>query len=148
MLGIVSSRPEFERGKGPDNLWALGNNLYLVIECKNRTITDTINKHDCNQLNGSIVWFENEYNGNGFTCCPIMIHNSNEFEHACSPDANIRIMTPEYLSKLRSSILIFAESLVATNVYRNAVQTHRLLHQFKLYGNLLVNEYTAGYRVK
>jgi hypothetical protein len=86
MLGFVSSRPEFERGKGPDNLWALGNNDYFVIECKNRTITETINKHDCNQLNGSIVWFENEYKGNEFTCYPILIHNSNIFEYACSPN--------------------------------------------------------------
>ncbi len=148
MLGIVSSRPEFERGKGPDNLWALGNNLFLVIECKNGTITDTINKHDCNQLNGSIVWFENEYDGNGFNCSPIMIHNSNEFEHACSPDANIRIMKPDYLLKFKNSILKFAESLVVTDVYGNAVKTQKLLQQFRLQGNLLVDEYTTGFKVK
>jgi len=148
MLGFVSSRPEFERGKGPDNLWAIGNNSYLVIECKNGTITDTIKKHDCNQLNGSIVWFNNEYLGNGFTCFPIMIHNSNVFEHACSPDANIRIITPKHLAEFRCKVAAFAESLVDTSAYRNTAQTQRLLTQFKLLGNMLVNELTTGFRVK
>ena len=148
MLGFVSSRPEFERGKGPDNLWAIGNNSYLVIECKNGTITDTIKKHDCNQLNGSIIWFNTEYYGNGFTCIPIMIHNSNVFEHACSPDQNIRIITPELLSKFRHKVAAFAESLVASDVYRNTIQTQRLLTQFNLLGNMLVSEFTTGFKVK
>ena len=129
MLGIVSSRPELERGKGPDNLWALGNNSYLVIECKNRTTTNVINKHDCNQLNGSIVWFENEYNGNNFTCCPIMIHNSNVFDYECSPTNSIRIITPEYLKKFRDRISDFSQELVASNNYGNATQIQKLLQQ-------------------
>jgi len=148
LLGFVSSRPEFERGKGPDNLWAIGNNSYLVIECKNGTTTTTINKHDCNQLNGSIVWFNNEYCGNGSTCFPIMIHNSNVFEHACSPDASIRIITPNYLAEFRRKVAVFAESLADPTAYRNTAQTQRLLTQFKLLGNLLIDEFTTGFKVK
>ena len=148
MLGIVSSRPEFEYGKGPDNLWALGNNEYLVIECKNGTITDTINKHDCNQLNGSAVWFENEYKGNDFTFYPIMIHNSNVFEHACSPDPKIRIMTQKYLSKFKECIDKFTQNIVILNNYKNVEQTQQLLSQFKLLGNMIVDEFTIGFKVK
>jgi len=148
MLGIVSTRPEFERGKGPDNLWAVGDNTYLVIECKNGTITETINKHDCNQLNGSIVWFENEYIGNGSTCCPIMIHNSDKFDHACSPNTHIRIMTPTDLDKFKTRIKNFSRSLVQLGTYKNAISIQELLQQFKLLGNMLFNEYTTGYRVE
>lgn len=148
MLGIISSRPEFERGRGPDNLWALGNNTYLVIECKNGTITDSINKHDCNQLNGSINWFDDEYKGNGFICYPIMIHNSNKFEFTCSPHTNIRIMTPEYLTKFKNEIEHFAENLTNLKFYKNAIKTQQLLQQHKLLGHMIIKEYTIEYKKK
>jgi len=147
LLGFVSSRPEFERGKGPDNLWALGNGDYLVIECKSRTVTDTINKHDCNQLNGSINWFENEYKGNGFTCYPILIHNSNKFEHACSPNPKIRIMLPQHLSKLKGNINGFVMNVVDSNVFNNIEQIQVLLKQFKLFGKMIVHEFTTRFDV-
>lgn len=148
VLGFVSSRPEFERGKGPDNLWGIGNNAYLVIECKNGTVTDTIKKHDCNQLNGSKIWFENEYAGNGFNCTPIMIHNSSVFEHACSPDASTRIMTPVLLDSFRNNILKFAENLVIPGTFKNLDATQRLLSQFALLGSQITASYTTSYSVK
>ncbi|MCV3262305.1 hypothetical protein OGZ01_00385 [Vibrio harveyi] len=58
MLGFNSQRPELAYNKGPDNLWSIGNQQYLVIECKNEATSDTINKSYCNQLNGSSTWFE------------------------------------------------------------------------------------------
>ncbi|UGY28893.1 hypothetical protein HU675_0020150 [Bradyrhizobium septentrionale] len=49
-------------GRGPDNLWALGALQYLVIECKSGAVkASSINKHDCNQLNGSMNWFADKY---------------------------------------------------------------------------------------
>ena len=148
MLGIVSSRPETDQGKGPDNLWVLGDNGYLVIECKNETTTDTIKKHYCNQLNGSINWFENEYRGSGFTCFPILIHHSDIFEHASSPNPKIRIMTPDYLLKFRQSVLSFAKNVVLPNNYKNVERTQELLSQFKLLGAMIVNEFTTEFKVK
>ena len=148
ILGIESSRPEFEHGKGPDNLWAVGDNNYLVIECKNETISKTINKHDCNQLNGSIVWFENEYRGTGFMCTPIMIHNSNVFEHACSPSSKIRIMLKKHLLLFKKNIKYFANYLVFPDNYKNIKKIDELLFQYKLLGSMIVNEYTTGFRVK
>ncbi len=60
-LGFDSQRPENEYGKGPDNLWSCGNLTFFVIECKNGCTSNKINKHDTNQINGSINWFSNEY---------------------------------------------------------------------------------------
>lgn len=148
LLGYVSSRPEHERGKGPDNLWALGNGAYFVIECKNGAVTELINKHDCNQLNGSVNWFDNEYRGNDFTRTPIMIHNSNIFEHACSPCHDMRIMTPELLKKLRKRVQDFAANVSHPDAFSNAQEVHRLLLQFKLDGNSLLQEYTKGFQVR
>ena len=49
LLGFDSQRPEQETGKGPDNLWGLGDSRYLVIECKSEA-TSAIWKKDAGQL--------------------------------------------------------------------------------------------------
>ena len=91
-LGFGSQRPEDATGHGPDNLWALGGLNYLVIECKSGAVlADRISKSDTNQLNGSIVWFRGKYDE---TCSmtPVMVHPKTVFEHAASPDPDIRIV--------------------------------------------------------
>jgi len=61
-LGFASQRPEDETGRGPDNLWAVGGLRYLVIECKSgATSAPAISKADCNQLIGSMSWFNTTY---------------------------------------------------------------------------------------
>lgn len=147
LLGIPSYRPEDECGKGPDNLWAIGNSEYFVIECKNGTITDTINKHDCNQLNGSINWFNNQYTSTEFVCYPILIHNSNVFDYACSPNANVRIMTPALLEDFKSAIEKFSASLAMPENYCILAEIERLLRQFNLTGKAIVEKYTSSFTV-
>lgn len=148
LIGIYSNRPEEEYGKGPDNFWDIGNSKYLVIECKNGTITETICKHDCNQLNGSINWFTSNYPSTSSSCYPIMIHNSHIFEYACSPNENIRIMTPELLDKFKRNVLMFAENVTKPDVYNNTVQINQLLNQFKLLGTQIVDNYTTSFLIK
>ena len=147
LLGIYSNRPEDEYGKGPDNFWDVGNSTYFVIECKNGAITETIGKHDCNQLNGSINWFNLQYPSTSCSFYPIMIHNSRVFEYDCSPDERIRIMTPSLLEKFKSNILKFAENAVKPDAYNNTVRINQLLDQFKLLGIQIVENYTTGFTV-
>jgi len=53
LLGFLSTRPDKEtNGAEPDNLWAVGNGHYFVIECKSGAISGTISKDYCNQLGG------------------------------------------------------------------------------------------------
>ena len=45
LIGFVSTRPDKEtNGEGPDNLRAIGNNQYLVIECKSAATDETNSK--------------------------------------------------------------------------------------------------------
>lgn len=148
LLGIYSNRPEDECGKGPDNFWDIGMSKFLVIECKNGTITDTICKHDCNQLNGSINWFEDLYRSNSCTCIAIMIHNSNVFEYACSPSDSIRIMTPALLDKFKTNVEQFAINVTRVDSFTNTVQINQLLRQFRLLGGLFVEAFTTRFHVK
>jgi hypothetical protein len=64
-LGFAGERPDKEWKEGPDNLWALDDTRYLVIECKSETdVTRTdINKREAEQMNRSAAWFEKRYKG-------------------------------------------------------------------------------------
>ncbi|GHU53770.1 DEAD/DEAH box helicase [Clostridia bacterium] len=148
LIGFESSRPEQEIGKGPDNLWAIGNGRYIVIECKSGTISDTIDKRDCNQLSGSNNWFLSEYSGSGYSCTPMMIHNSSEFDFACSPVANMRIMTPLLLDNMKSAIKGFIQALVQSGNWQSENKVNALLTTYKLKGQDIVREYTTKFSVK
>ena len=113
LLGFKAQRPEKDFGQGPDVLWEVGDKTYFVIECKNGvTSANPINKHDCNQMNGSIVWFSGKY-GDDFKGIPIMIHPKTEFEYAASLDASVGIINGKQLEGLRNEIRKCASSICA-----------------------------------
>jgi len=62
-LGFETQRPDKEWKQGPDNLWALRDNQYLLIECKNQVDTNRkeINKDETGQMNNSCAWFRKHY---------------------------------------------------------------------------------------
>ncbi|NVO73265.1 DEAD/DEAH box helicase [Photobacterium damselae] len=145
MLGFNSQRPELAYNKGPDNLWSIGNQQYLVIECKNEAISDTINKGYCNQLNGSSMWFENQYD---FTSqyTPIMIHPSVKFEYASSPKPTIRIINDQKLQELRHNALSFFESISTNDEINNVDAIRDKLSAYKLRGQDIVECYTVPFK--
>ncbi|MBT2917747.1 MULTISPECIES: DEAD/DEAH box helicase family protein [Vibrio] len=146
MLGFNSQRPELAYNKGPDNLWSIGNQQYLVIECKNEATSDTINKSYCNQLNGSSTWFETQYD---FTSqhTPIMIHPSVTFEYASSPKPTIRIINEQKLQELRQNALSFFEAISTNNEINNVDAIREKLATYKLRGQDMVECYTVPFRV-
>lgn len=64
-LGFASQRPDKEWKAGPDNLWAVRDGEYFVIECKSDVDTSRseINKGESGQMNNSCAWFETNYPG-------------------------------------------------------------------------------------
>lgn len=145
-IGFTAQRPENEYKRGPDNLWALGELNYLVIECKNGAETSFIKKHDCNQLNGSINWFIDEYDN---TCkyIPIMIHPSNKFHNACSPNSSIRIITNEGLSKLKKNLSDFIIAITSSGVVASVEEISKALITYKLTKEMIFTEYPENYKV-
>ncbi|MFN4330053.1 MAG: helicase C-terminal domain-containing protein [Limnobacter sp.] len=131
-LGFGSERPEDQTGRGPDNLWALGSSRYFVIECKSGAVlTERISKHDTNQLNGSIVWFDDKY---GPTCnrVPILIHPKTVFEHAASPHIDIRIINDRGLNQMRTAIKAYSVALASSGVFTDARAVEKQLSYHKL----------------
>ncbi|MGG3452308.1 DEAD/DEAH box helicase family protein [Domibacillus aminovorans] len=144
-LGFKGQRPEKQFNKGPDNLWAVGNTKYFVIECKNGAVNESISKHYCNQLNGSINWFKERYD-EWNTGVPIMVHKSNEFEYAASPDRNIRIINEDMLNLLKKSLESFSKG-VADN-FNNVNRVEELLNIYNFKANKFIESYTIEYKQK
>lgn len=131
-LGFGSQRPEEEVGRGPDNLWALGELKYLVIECKSGAVSaDKISKGDTNQLNGSIVWFSEKYD-KSCKATPIMVHPKTVFEHAAAPHTDIRIMNGVGLKKLREAVRAYSVSLATSGGFKDTKQVTKKLQFHKL----------------
>lgn len=146
-IGFNSQRPEAEFKKGPDVLWETGGLNYFVIECKNGATTRTINKHDCNQLNGSAMWFEGKYDN---TCnyTPILIHLSSIFEHAASPHYKTRIIDSNNLEKLKDSVSGFIKSICIENKIHDVEKIREMLIHYKLRPQEILQTFTVVFTVK
>nr|WP_282551800.1 DEAD/DEAH box helicase family protein [Providencia sp. JUb39] len=145
LIGFKSHRPENDTGKGPDNLWSLGNNCYLVIECKNGTTTSKISKHDCNQLNGSAEWFKSTYDQTA-KFYPIMIHCSNHPEYAATLGSSSRIMTSNDLDNFKSAVLNFIKAVCSEDKRHDHDFIHERLISYKLRASDIVNNYSRKFK--
>ena len=63
MLGFETQRPDKMIRKGPDNLWKIGRDNYILIECKSEVLEtrEYITKTEVGQMNNHCAWFEREY---------------------------------------------------------------------------------------
>ncbi|WP_295096007.1 hypothetical protein, partial [Ruminococcus sp.] len=146
LLGFVSSRPDREtRGEGPDNLWALGNGKYWVIECKNEARTEEISKDYCNQLGGSIRWFQANY-PREYNPTPILVHISSTISEKATPVDKMRIINEQSLNRLRDHILRFYTALISLSDWNDEAHIRSLLNKFELNAGSLEKNITVGYR--
>lgn len=139
-IGFKSQRPENEYKRGPDVLWGVGQLQYFIIECKNGSLSPTITKADCNQLNGSVNWFLEKYDR---TCSfvPIMIHPSNVFEYAASPHEKIKIITKDKIEQLAIAIKNFVKSVAVDNKINDRDSIKELLTHYKLRPADIISNY-------
>jgi len=143
-LGFVGQRPENDYGRGPDNLWALGNNEYFIIECKNGVTNEIINKHDINQLNGSIEWFKEKYDHSSkFT--PIMIHLGTICEYSATPNETSCVITKDKLEEFKENIKNFSVALKGINI-NDDTKIRALIIESKLRPNDIIEHYTIKIR--
>lgn len=141
LIGFSSQQPESEFGVGPDVLWSVGERKYFVIECKNGCTTNTINKHDCNQLGGSMNWFGREYDG-ACSALPIIIHPSKIFEKAATPPAGSRVITMETLPGLREALRTFATSVSQRPKFGTQAEVAAILAQLSLTRSEFLKRFT------
>lgn len=141
-LGIKGQRPEKDYKEGPDNLWALPNGPFLIIECKNGVTSGSgISKKDAGQLGQSVAWFESRYLATASV--PIIIHPERTLAQGASPVAGMRVIALAGLEKLRRNLRAFAKQLVNLGVAASASEVAKRLEQFELNADAFVNAFST-----
>ena len=142
-IGIERQMPERSYGEGPDNLWALPNGSFLVIECKSGATSNSgISKRDAGQLGQAIDWFGSRYPAS--SSVPIMIHPKVTLGEGASAVPGMRVVTPKLLEKLRNNLREFAKQLGTPDVSGNASEIAKRLAQFELNGDGFVNAFSVA----
>jgi Helicase C-terminal domain/DEAD/DEAH box helicase len=120
LLGIGSQRPEHEQGRGPDNLWALTDQSYWVVEAKSGATSKGIGKRDVAQLGHSMYWFGEKY-GPGAVAVPIIVHRQIALYRDAVPIPGMKIITERALGELRSAVRAYAQGLAGSGWTSTAV---------------------------
>ncbi len=143
-IGLHSQRPEKQfNGEGPDNLWALPDGSFLIIECKNDVKSEKgISKIDLGQLNQAMSWFGGKYT-KATTGTPVIIHPLRTLDDGASEVEGMRIMTERKLKKLCKALDDFAKSLGDPDILNNQKQINELLATHGFNGEELVKRYTT-----
>jgi hypothetical protein len=132
-LGFVTQRPDKEWKEGPDNLWALRDAQYLLIECKNQveeTRTE-IHKQETGQMNNSCAWFKNNYAG--AVSNNIMIIWTKTVAPAAGFNEDVEITRAPHLERLVRNTRSFFQEFrgvdlkdLSENKVRALLETHQL----------------------
>lgn len=132
-LGYESQRPDKENREGPDNLWALAENEYLLIECKNEVDEkrDEISKSETGQMNTNCAWFKNNYSGATFK--PVMIISTKNISALGGFNLGVEIMKKNKLKLLKENFKGFYNELknhelndLSNETIQNMLITHKL----------------------
>ncbi|TPN87340.1 DEAD/DEAH box helicase [Aquimarina algicola] len=110
LIGFYAQEPEAEFGNGPDVLWVMTDQHYLVLEAKSRAVHDVITRDNINQLLGSGEWFKNLYgpaaNHNLVTLQPPNIKGWN-----VNTSENTRVIDEDSLNLLKDNLRRFVDGI-------------------------------------
>jgi replicative superfamily II helicase len=103
-LGFESDRPDKEWKEGPDNLWGLREDQYLLFECKSEVeLTRTeINKRETDQMNRSSAWFKRYYPGS--TVSRVLIIPARRLASSAALNDEVLIMSKKQLDQLTRNV--------------------------------------------
>lgn len=115
ILGFKSQRPDKEWKEGPDNLWKLEEETFLIIECKNNVNLERnkVTKEETGQMNNACAWFDREY-GDKKTK-NLMIISTKKIENAAGFNQSVEIMKTNKLFLLTENVRKFYKEFKAFN---------------------------------
>lgn len=141
-LGFETQRPDKEWKQGPDNLWALRDNQYLLIECKNQVDKNRkeINKDETGQMNNSCAWFKKNYGESPVK--NMMVIWTRTVGQAAGFNEPVDILTNSSLSKLTKNVRGFFGELAKADLQN--LSTTKLQANLKAY-ELLIEDLLDRY---
>jgi hypothetical protein len=128
-IGIKGQRPGKLFDEGPDNLWALPDGSFLIIECKNNATSENgISKTDAGQLDQAMTWFGAKYPA--ATGTPLIVHPHRKLGDGATAVSGMRVMTEEELKKLRKAMEAFAKALSDPDTLNNVKKVNELVNTY------------------
>ncbi|MBU2937008.1 MULTISPECIES: DEAD/DEAH box helicase family protein [Pacificibacter] len=132
-LGFAGERPDKEWKEGPDNLWALDTQTYLLVECKNEVdvLRAEINKRETEQMNRSCAWFEKHYKG--MSVKRLIIHPAGKLESAAALTHEVEGVREADLKRLVTAVRDFFKSFQSQNFADlSSTRVQKMLNFYKL----------------
>jgi replicative superfamily II helicase len=122
-IGFAGERPDKEWKEGPDNLWALDAEQYLLWECKNEVnvLRPEIHKSEAEQMNRSCAWFDKHYPK--FDVKRLIVHPSNNVPTSAAFTHKVEAVRVAELKRLISSARAFFKSFESLN-FKDLSPTH------------------------
>lgn len=144
-IGFESDRPEKEWKKGPDNLWGLRDDQYILFECKNEVALNRaeINKRETDQMNRSSAWFNRHYPGSKVTSVIIIPTTKLAIDAAFNDD--VLIMRKKHLDQLTKNVRGFFNEFRKVDLRdlsERKIEEHLRTHK------LTVDDLTSSYGQK
>lgn len=103
LLGFNAQQPEDEFGNGPDVLWSMPDNHYLILEAKSMAIHEEITRENIGQLLQSGEWFKKQY-GDSIPHTLVTLQRPIKKGFNVNPSANTRVIDVESLEDLKNKI--------------------------------------------
>ena len=142
-LGFTTQRPDKEWKEGPDNLWALRDGEYLLVECKSEVHLDRteIFKDESGQMNNACAWFAKNYKA--AKAKSIMIIPAGKLGNGAGFNQEVQIMRKTELNRLTKNVRgFFAEFASADFKDLSDKKVQALLDTHRLSVDALLTEYS------
>ena len=106
-LGFTTQRPDRQYKAGPDNLWAVAANSYVLFEAKSevKSTRVEIHKSETGQMNNACGWFANEYAG--VSAVRILIIPGRQLATGAAFNDDVRVMRVKHLNALTTNVTAF-----------------------------------------
>jgi len=140
-LGFYSQRPEEELGDGPDVLWCMSNNLYLIMEAKSQATHDKITQENIEQILHSKEWFVEQYGDNVEYLCVTLQSPARTYDNV-HPGKNTYVLDGDSLSNLKNNLRNFVGAIQNEPV--NSYTTKEIAKLLRTY-NLTVDLFKQKY---
>jgi hypothetical protein len=142
-LFLLFNRPDKEWKAGPDNLWKVKDNEYLLIECKSSVNLgrNEIHKDETGQMNNACAWFTKNYGD--VPVKRIMIIPSKKLNTSTGFNYPVEIVRDSKLRKLNINVRSFFtefKQMDLQDLSETKIQDLLVLH--KLTADDILNEYS------
>lgn len=147
ILGFRAQRPEREFGKGPDGLWAMPGQEYLLAEAKSsvRDERQQVYQSETEQLSNSVNWFRNEY-GSDVGLIPVLIHPTSVLAESAYPPEGAVVLERAGMSRLHRGLSGFAAALAGRSLDSwSSAQVGQLLADHELTPTLLPSAFCRSF---